>query len=161
GDRVLGSLDIYAQTAFHRRLRRDRTDRHDERLRRGPVTEHVAEIRHRRRRRERERVYAAATHPFARGGGGRRGHRWIDGEHVHVVAAVREAGGENVAGLRGPGQQHALAVGGRGREGLEQRLGDEPLGKQVGAHPAVGEGGGGARPDRGHLQPGEGAGVEP
>ena len=55
-----------------------------------------------------------------------------------VVAASRESFGEHVARDLGARQRHARARCRRRRERLEQRLGDEALGDEVGAQPRVG-----------------------
>ncbi|MBT6491270.1 MAG: NAD(P)H-binding protein [Deltaproteobacteria bacterium] len=53
-------------------------------------------------------------------------------DHVHVPAPVAQGLGQHVAGLGGSGEQHPAAAGRRVGEDLEQALGHESLGDEVG-----------------------------
>ena len=107
------------------------------------------------------KVIASAAAAAARtSGSGRRRHRAVRLDDVDLPAAGPEALGQHVSGDRGPGQQHpAGAVGGPGRHGVEQRLGHELLGHEVGDHPVAAERVRGAAADRRDLHPAEGPGV--
>ncbi len=59
----------------------------------------------------------------------------VDGDVVDLGAAVAEAVREDVAGLGRAGEEDATAVDLDLGEGIEQGLGDEPLGDDVGLDP--------------------------
>ena len=151
---MLGGLGVDPQPTLDGGGRRDRADRHDERLRVGKRADEVAEVVDGRRRRERDRVDLAGAHPLERrdpgwpAPSGRRGGR-------RPRSRAREPVGQHVACLLGAGEQHARAVDGRRRERLEQRLGDEALGDQVGADAARGQLARGAGSDGGDADTGE------
>ena len=135
--------------------------RHDDRraLRAGrPASQKFGD---RRRRREGDRVDVAGSDPATTSRVGRRRARCGRRRTTSTrVARAPEAVGQHVAGHRGPRRAGPARPAPSAWEGLEQRLGDEPLGDQVGAHAAAGERGGGAGPDRGDAQPAKRAGVE-
>ena len=68
---------------------------------------------------------------------GRRRDRSVHRQHIHGVAARRQSVGQDVACLFGAREQHARAVRARIGERIEQRFGDEPLGQEVDADPAL------------------------
>ena len=120
----------------------------------------VDEVRDGRRRRERERVDGTAADAVERVGIGRRDHGSVDPEHVDLVPPRRQPGGQHVARLLGPGEEHPLARRPRVGERLEQRLGHEPRRHEVGTDAPRRECIGRSRPDGRDRRAREGAGIE-
>ena len=73
----------------------------------------------------------------------RLGDRLVQRHHVDLGAALASAAGQHVAGLRRPGDQSP--PDGDSGERLDQPLGDEPLGHDVGDHALLAQRGGGSR----------------
>ena len=106
------------------------------------------EVLDRRARGERDDV--GGRHRVALIVGDRGGDGAVGVDDLDLPAGGDEAIGQHVAGDGGSGQEHAA---GAGRERLEQPLGDEPLGHEVGHDAPVGQGRRRPRPDGGDRCP--------
>ena len=134
----------------------DRTDARDDRRHRVGA-DRLDEAVDGGRRREGDDVGARDGGALLVGDGG--GHGAVGVDDVDRPAARAQPVGQHVARHLGPREQHPPRRPGA-RQGVEQRLGDEPLGHEVGAHAAGGQHGGGGRTDGRHAGGAEGAGVE-
>ena len=127
----------------------------------GPCPRPTAahEVGDRRRRREGDGVGARAPRHAAASVERRRDRPvGVDAPRRPSPAARRPSGSTSRA-TSARASSTRPAVRRRVREGLEQRLGHEPLRHQVGHEAALGQRGGRARADGGHPHPGQVAGV--
>ena len=88
-----------------------------------------------------------------------RSHGPVGVDHLDVPPLRPQAVGQHVARDLGAGQQHPPAAGRRVGERLEQRLGHEPVGHEVGLDEPLAHRGPGAGADHGDVDATEPAGV--